>query len=134
MLKIIRNAQVKYILTDAKKEEIKKQLESELHQTKRELAQLTFQMQKSIKSQKHNEETIRKRYKEEYIKKEEQMKSQTFQLDQLGLLQNGTELKGETVETMTELSIGDEWVNPSDPLEIIVKDGMILDIRGSGQK
>ncbi|WP_368504037.1 YlqD family protein [Alkalihalophilus sp. As8PL] len=133
MLKLLRNAQVKHILTKSKRLEIRAQLESDLLQSKRELAQLTFHMQKTLKDSKlkHNEQTIRERYKKECKQKQDQIHTLTFKLEQLGLLREGIEVDGETVETIVELTVGDKWVDVNRPIEIILKDGIIQDIRES---
>ncbi|WP_100373228.1 YlqD family protein [Bacillus sp. FJAT-45037] len=132
MLKFLRTAQVIYILTEQKRQEMNKEFKEKKMQAEKELAQFTFQMKKSMSSHK-NERHRHVRLEEECLKKEEQIIALTFQLEQLALLPLGAELKGEKLESIHEINIGDKWTSSDKPIEIIVEDGVIIDIRESGK-
>ncbi|WP_078554718.1 YlqD family protein [Bacillus alkalicellulosilyticus] len=131
-MKIIKTVIVKQVLTEKRKQLLLKQLAEEEEQYIKELEQLTFQLQKNQKQHTSNQERqrqIRKSFKEEIRQREEKLQSVDFKRHQLHKLELGTELKDGTVETVCDIRKGDHWDTMLAQSEIIIKDGIVHEIR-----
>ncbi|UOE92864.1 YlqD family protein [Alkalihalobacillus sp. LMS39] len=131
-MKLIRTVVVKQILTKKRKEHLLQKLEEEETQYEKELEQLTFQLHKNQKTHQGNQERsrkVRQSYKEEIRQREEKIRSVQFKRHQLHKLQLGSELKDGTIQSLCEVKTGDVWDNILTQSEIIIKDGIIHEIR-----
>jgi hypothetical protein len=132
-MKIIRPVQVKVILTEASKIELEKEYQDRLDQTKIELEQLRFQGKKILHDAgKKGSDQIRvmqEKLRNEEKKKNEQIEHTQFQIEQLQLLPIGTEILHSTVDSEVEINVGDVWEDLMKNGEIIIKDGIIHEIR-----
>jgi stress response protein YsnF len=129
-MRLIRTVVVKHVLTDKKKSQIIQQFEEELIRNKREFEQLTFQLHKTLRdSHEHDHSKIKARYHKDLSVREEKLKSISFQLEQVETLQVGMELQEEKVRSIVDIKVGDPWPSTDQLAEIIVKDGIILEIR-----
>ncbi|WP_413380072.1 YlqD family protein [Alkalihalobacillus sp. 1P02AB] len=132
-IQFIRKATVKHMLTERKKGELLQGLKEELIGCQRELEQLEFQLHKSLKDSgnKHDQTSIRKRYKKEMDKRKERLYALNFKEQQLHKLELGSEIRAGTVDTLMEYEIGDNWCEDETALEVIIKDGKIVEFRES---
>ncbi|MDT8859051.1 YlqD family protein [Alkalihalobacillus sp. MEB130] len=132
-MKIIRNVIVKQVLTSKKRATILKKLEEEAQKYNREIKQLTFLLHKAIRDSgsKHEEEEIRARYMKDIKQREASLESVTFQIQQMDKLELGTEILEGTVESFIEIHEGDRWPGIESRQEIVVKDGIVQEIRES---
>lgn len=132
-MKIIRPVQVKVILTEASKIELEKEYQDRLDQTKIELEQLRFQGKKILHDAgKKGSDQIRvmqEKLRNEEKKKNEQIEHTQFQIEQLQLLPIGTEILHSTIDSEHEINVGDVWEDLMKNGEIIIKDGIIHEIR-----
>lgn len=128
-MRLIRPVLVKYIVTEKKKAQMIQQFEEDLTQTKREIEQLTFQLHKALRSNEREQDKIRARYNKDIRSREEKQKNLLFQLKQMQKLEIGMEIQEGKVDTIIDLDIGDSWPNMNKVAEIIIKDGIVIDIR-----
>jgi hypothetical protein len=132
-MKIIRPVQVKVILTEASKIELEKEYQDRLDQSKIELEQLRFQGKKVLHdASKKGSDQIRimqEKLRSEEKKKNEQIEHTEFQIEQLQLLPIGTEILHSTIDSEVEINVGDIWEDLMKNDEIIIKDGIIHEIR-----
>lgn len=129
-MKVIKRAIVKQVLTETSKAEFLKVFTEEKNRYVTECEQLDFERRKALKNQdKKNHSSIAARFNEEIGRRKEKIRSIDFQIEQLKILPLGTEVVEKEIETISELKVGDNWKQSSQPAEIVVKDGVILEIR-----
>ncbi|BAB06200.1 YlqD family protein [Halalkalibacterium halodurans] len=131
-MKILRTVQVKEVLTEKKKQELLEGFRAEEVQIENELKQLSFQLRKALRQYQGNlerERQLKETYRQEMNQREERLKTVAFKRHQMEKLPLGSELKAGTVESICEVQEGDRWEQLMTEPEIIVKDGVIHEVR-----
>ncbi len=129
LLKILTTITVKQILTEKSKIELYERFTKRKEELKRELDQLKFEMKRMEKSKKYSSLMLQHYYEKEMNDRHEKIKILDFQLEQLNLLPIGTELKEREVQGLVEVEVGDTWNEVMNGKTIIVKDGIIQEIK-----
>lgn len=104
-------------------------------QVLREIKQLEFQLHKKLKASKNNFEyqnALKSSFNKEIKERNDKAKMIDFQINQLNELQIGTEIKEQTIETLYDLNVGDDWNMVLNNPIIIIKDGVVAEIREGG--
>lgn len=137
-MKVKRPVHVKVVLTEGSKNELSVEYEERLSQCQLELEQLRFQAKKLLhdtgKKSPDQLRYLQERLRVEEKKKIEQVEQTQFQLEQLELLPIGTEILHSTVESEVEVKKGDVWEDLMKSCEIIIKDGIVHEIREGGKE
>ncbi|MDB5085609.1 MAG: hypothetical protein JWN30_2495 [Bacilli bacterium] len=127
---------VKLVLTEDTKREIVKNIQQAIGQVQIELEQLDFQSRRALdeaaKQGQGAVEAITARLEEEHntrTQKREEMMQQLSQIQQTAI---GEELPQGQVETTIEVNVGDSWLQVLQGQEIIIKDGVVSEIRRPG--
>ncbi len=128
-MKILTTITVKQILTEKSKIELYERFTKRKEELKRELDQLKFEMKRMEKSKKYSSLMLQHYYEKEMNDRHEKIKILDFQLEQLNLLPIGTELKEREVQGLVEVEVGDTWNEVMNGKTIIVKDGIIQEIK-----
>lgn len=128
---------IKLVVTLKTKEKLLMDIEKSIEKIKLELEQLQFQHKKLIsEAQKKGNEAVRivhDRIGHEHQKRKEKLDILMLQLEQIERLEEGDEILHDTVEAEIDVKIGDSWENIITSREIILKDGVIIEIR-EGEK
>ncbi|MGN7310388.1 YlqD family protein [Alkalicoccobacillus gibsonii] len=132
-MQFLQTVSIKQVLTEIKKDTLTNELYAEQEQLTREIEQFHFQMHKSIKKtdSTSQEYQLRKRYEQEMNKRIEKKKGIEFRLQQLERLPIGSEITSGQAQAIVELNVGDPWPDTEQPLEVVVKDGIIEQFRES---
>ncbi len=132
-MKLLRTVIIKEVVTEEKKAEMIAEFELEIKQCERELEQLTFQLYKATKDvqNKHEQHSLRTRYTEEINKRREKLETFKFKVQQLHKLEIGSEIRSGTADTIVEVNVGDPWPRLMEQTEVIIKDGIVYEIRES---
>ncbi|KEF39855.1 YlqD protein [Schinkia azotoformans MEV2011] len=129
-MKIIRNIVVKQILTEKSKQELFIRFEQQIEQLNKEIGQLRFEKKKYEKTKKAQASLLdASRFDKEISGRIEKCKLLQFQLEQLEILPVGTELKESEVQGIVEINEGDNWEELTKERTIVIKDGIIEEIR-----
>ncbi|OLO40869.1 hypothetical protein BTR23_05190 [Alkalihalophilus pseudofirmus] len=130
-MKIIKTVAIKQVLTENRKGQLLNELHIEKEQVVKELEQLKFQLHKKIKQHTSHEQnhSLRSSFQKEINQREEKLRGIDFKCHQLHKLEIGTELRDGQIQSICELKIGDNWDDISSEAEIIIKDGIVHDIR-----
>lgn len=129
-MKVIRQAIVKQVLTEKSRQELFKKFAEEKKRYETECAQLDFERRKVLKKHNHkNNLSITARFNEEIKRRQSKINKLDFQIEQLQILPIGTEVIEEEIEVVYEIQEGDNWNQIANPSEIVIKDGVILEIR-----
>lgn len=129
-MKVIRRAVVKQVLTEKSKTLLYDSFSKEKKRIETECEQLDFERRKTMKSNhKHNHQYVTNRFQEEIDRRKEKIRTLNFQIEQLQRLPLGTEVIEKEIEFITEIQVGDDVKRIMMPAEIVVKDGIITEIR-----
>ncbi|KYD09452.1 YlqD family protein [Caldibacillus debilis] len=128
-MKIIQRVQVFQVLTENSKNALKEQFLSRKRQLENECGQLQFEMKKMEKTKKFAVSDVRFYFEREIKSREEKIKWLEYQLEQLEQLPIGSEIKDGELEAVSEIGVGDSWDKIVNGKSIVIKDGIIVEIR-----
>jgi Skp family chaperone for outer membrane proteins len=131
-IKIKRPVIVKVKVTDSFKNRMAKELQEAIKKIETELQHLEFQSKRMIAElEKRNPPGIpaaRQHLEQETQKRLQARQNLTEQLKNIGKLANGAEVVQGTLDSYTELRVGDDW-NEIMGVEVVVCDDKIIAIR-----
>lgn len=128
-MKILQTVVVKQILTENSRQKLlDKYLERKL-QLQKECDQLHFELKRLEKTKKFQISGLKNHFEKEIQKRNEKEKLLEFQIEQLHMLPLGSELKEKEVQALIDLKVGDNWEEKIRQPAIIIKDGIITEIR-----
>ncbi|MEH7306925.1 YlqD family protein [Neobacillus drentensis] len=128
-MQIIQTVVVKQILTEDSKKKLFDQYEARKLQLQREKSQLQFELKRMEKTKNFSPGTLKNHFEKEINKRLEKEKLLEFQIEQLHMLPLGSELKEKEIQALIEVKVGDSWNDRLGQPEIIIKDGVIEEIR-----
>jgi len=137
MITIHRPVQVKMILTENSRQVLLHEYQKQRHRLAQEWEQWQFQSKKLLiearKKSAEAEQLVRERIAREERERQEKMAQLDFQIKQVESLPEGSEMLYTTVESSTVIKPGDRWDAIMNGTEIILKDGIIHEIRQGGR-
>ncbi|MBP2240103.1 hypothetical protein J2Z40_000656 [Cytobacillus eiseniae] len=128
-MKILQTVAVLQVLTEKSKQELLESYLVKKRQLEKECDQLQFERKKIERTKKFQPETLKKHFEKEIQMRQEKVKLLDFQIEQLHILPLGSELKEKEVQAWIEIKVGDCWDKIQSEKAIIIKDGMIAEIR-----
>jgi hypothetical protein len=128
-LKVLQTIVVKQVLTEESKDRIHQKYHSRKLQLQKECDQLRFELKKLEKAKKLPPETLKKHFEKEIKVHKEKIKLLDFQIEQLHILPLGSEIKETELQGIVEINEGDNWDEFLSGKTIIVKDGIVAEIR-----
>lgn len=134
-MEVIKKVTVKQILTDKSKTKLKEQFLSRQYQLNREIQQLEFVLHKKIKENKNNlkyQTSLKESFGREMLKRKDRLRQLEFKLGQLDELELGSELREGTIQMIEKIAEGDNWEEIMKGTEIVIKDGIVHEIRQGG--
>lgn len=138
MIKITRPVKVIMILTENSRDQLTSEFNDTLYQVKMELEQLHFQGKKLLAdAQKKGSEAlkiVKERLHHEEQLRREKMEQIQLKLEQLKSLPLESEILQGTVESEVAVKIGDNWDSIMKETEIVIRDGVVAEIRTSNAK
>lgn len=129
LMNILQTVVVKQVLTESSKQELLSKFELEKHQLQKESEQLRFEMRKIEKAKKVTINSFKNRFDKEIDKKLEKIKLLDFKMEQLHMLPLGSELKEKECQAIIEVNVGDAWEDIQTERTIIIRDGIVDEIR-----
>jgi hypothetical protein len=137
MMKVIKKVVVKQMLTENRKQSMMEDYKKTRKQVEKEIKQLEFQLHKKLKASKNNYEyqnALKSSFNKEIKERNDKVKIIDFQIGQLSELEIGTEIKEQTIDILDEINVGDDWNLFLEGTEIVIKDGIVFEIREGGNK
>ncbi|WP_335870694.1 YlqD family protein [Bacillus sp. 2205SS5-2] len=128
-MKILQTVIVKQVLTTHSKDKLFKKYESHKRQMQKEIDQFKFELKKQEKMKKFSPKTIAVHFEKEIAARQEKIKLVEFQIEQLTILPIGSEIKDQELQSIIEVEVGDQWEKVISGKTILVKDGVISEIR-----
>ncbi|PYZ97995.1 hypothetical protein CR205_05205 [Alteribacter lacisalsi] len=134
-MQILKKVVVKQILTDNSKTRLKEQFLSKQYQLNKEVQQLEFVLHKKLKDTKNNanyQNSLKESFRREMQRRKERIRQLELKLSQLDELDLGAEVREGSIQMIEEVEEGDNWEDIMKGTEIVVKDGMVHEIRKGG--
>ncbi|WP_042456326.1 YlqD family protein [Neobacillus dielmonensis] len=128
-MQIIQTVVVKQILTEKSKQGLLAKYQTQRLQLQKECDQLLFEFKRMEKTKTYSVDTLKKHFDKEIQVRKEKVKLLEFQMEQLHILPIGSELAEKEVQALIEVKAGDVWEAVSKEHAIIIKDGIVEEIR-----
>lgn len=128
-VKVVQKVIVKQVLTEQSKEKLRNKFILEQKGLQNEIEQLRFQLKKIENMKKPSAASLEKQFKKEQKTRLEKLRIIDFQLEQLNLLPIGSELEETKLDAIVEVKEGDSWEEFKSLQTILVKDGIVIEIR-----
>lgn len=128
-MKMIQTVVVKQILTEISKKKLFDTYYSRKLQLQKECDQLHFEMKRLENSKTFSSAALKAQFEKEIGQRRDKVKLLEFQMEQLQILPIGSELKEDEVQALVEIKVGDTWNDVKEQPVIIIKDGIIEEIR-----
>ncbi|PLR84188.1 hypothetical protein CVD25_12275 [Bacillus canaveralius] len=128
-MKILQTVVVKQVLTDKSKNVLFEKYQENKKQLQKECDQLRFELKKVERSKKFQTDSLKKHFEREVQLRQEKIKLLDFQMEQLHMLPLGSELKEKELQAIVEIHEGDSWDNILHGKTVVVKDGIVAEIR-----
>ncbi|MDR6997929.1 YlqD family protein [Neobacillus niacini] len=128
-MQIIQSVVVKQVLTEKSKEKLFEKFQAQKLQLQKERDQLLFELKRLEKSKNFSPSALKKHFEKEIQMRQEKEKLLDFQIEQLHILPIGSELKEKEVQALLEIKVGDIWDDKNGQPTIIIRDGIIDEIR-----
>jgi len=133
VLKVNVPVQVKLILTEQTKQGIIGEINQAIQQVQNELDQIEFQARKALQDAEKQGpaavQGLQARVEQERgmrLERREQMMQQLVHIQQSSI---GDEVPGGQIETSIEIRVGDVWEDAVRGTEIVLRDGVVAEIR-----
>lgn len=128
-VKVVQKVIVKQVLTEQSKEKLRNKFILEQKGLQNEIEQLRFQLKKIENMKKPSAASLEKQFEKEQKTRVEKLRIIDFQLEQLNLLPIGSELEETKLDAIVEVKEGDSWEEFKSLQTILVKDGIVIEIR-----
>lgn len=127
-MNIIKKVQVKQILTNKSKNNLKQRFLEEKMRLEQECQQLLFEKKKMENKKALVKKEITKRFQNEINHRKEKISLIDFKLEQLEILEIGSEIVEKEVEALVEVKVGTHWEELNNSKAIVIKDGIVIRI------
>ncbi|MCR6107095.1 YlqD family protein [Salipaludibacillus agaradhaerens] len=133
-MEIIKKVVVKQILTDESRTKLKEQFLARQYQITKELKQLEFVLHKKMKenTSANYQASLKESFNKETARRKERLRQLELKLGQLDELELGAELREGTIQMIEQVEEGDNWEEIMKGTEIVIKDGMVHELRHGG--
>ena len=115
ILQLIKKVLIKRVITEKSKAILHDSFKQDKVQLERECEQLLFEQRKLIHQHQNSKHDIKKRFQQEIDQRKEQIQLVNFKMEQLALLEYGSEIIEKETEAIVEVTIGSEWSKLSEP-------------------
>ena len=137
MFTIRQPVAVKFILTDLTKQQILMEHRRQVQRLTAELEQLELQGRQAVEQSMAQggdvAQQVRDRFEQEKASRLQQREQIIGQIQQVQQMEIGSEVQNMTVETSVEVHVGDDWGKILRGAEIVIKDGIVYELRRGGE-
>ena len=128
-VKVLQTVIVKQVLTEDSKRLLLEKYQRKKFQLEKEMEQLKFELKKQEKLKKLTPEMVKRHYDNDIKVRTEKIQVLDFHMEQLHMLPLGSELKESELQALVEIREGDSWEEFREERTILVKDGIVIEIR-----
>ncbi|WBX79592.1 YlqD family protein [Virgibacillus salarius] len=127
-MKIIKKVLIKQIVTEKSKEKLKTNFYNHKMRLEQECQQLLFEQRKLSNKLGISKQEVGHRFQQEINNRKEKIKLADFKIEQLEMLEMGSEIIEKEVEALVEVSEGSHWNELMGESAIVVKDDIVIRI------
>lgn len=127
-MQIIKRIQIKQIITENSKEELRSKFKQEKNRLDLECQQLLFEKRKLKNRSGTSKQQIHERFNQEIEQRKDKMKLIDFKLEQLELLEIGSEIVEKEVDALVEVKEGSNWNEIIGKQAIVIEDNKVVRI------
>lgn len=124
-MQIIKRVQIKQVITEKSKDNLRKKFEQNKIQLERECQQLLFEQRKLINKLGNSKHNIKERFEHEISARKDKITILDFKLDQLDLLDIGSEIIEQEVDAIIDVKVGANWEELVGNQSIVIKDNIV---------
>ncbi|ASK63511.1 hypothetical protein CFK37_15790 [Virgibacillus phasianinus] len=127
-MKIMNKVLVKQVITEKNKEKLKQNFNNHKMRLEQECQQLLFEQRKLQNKAGLSKQDVYERFQQEIKNRKEKMKLADFKLEQLDMLEIGSEITEKEVEALVEVKVGMHWDQIMGEIAIVIKDDVVVRI------
>lgn len=125
-MQLIKKVTVKQVLTKESKAKLHDEFKMNKLQLERECEQLLFEQRKLIHQQSNSKHEITRRFQQAIEDRKDKINLIEFKIEQLALLDLGSEVIEREVDAIVEVSLGSKWSEINGPTSIVIKDDIVI--------
>lgn len=119
---------VKQVITEKSKEKLRQNFTNHKMRLEQECQQLLFEQRKSQNKSGVSKQEVYQRFQQEIKNRKEKMKLVDFKLEQLDMLEIGSEITEKEVEALVEVKVGSHWDQIMGETAIVISDDVVIRI------
>lgn len=127
-MKIIKKVLVKQIVTEKSRKKLLNQFNKQKMRLEQECQQLLFEQRKLQNKTGVSKQEVTSRFQQEIKNRKEKMKLLDFKMEQLDMLEIGSEIVEKEVEALVEVDVGTHWNEIMEDRAIVIKDDVVIRI------
>ncbi|MFS0672412.1 YlqD family protein [Ornithinibacillus sp. 179-J 7C1 HS] len=127
-MNIIKKVVIKQIITEKSKAALREKFTKHRMRLEQECQQLLFEQRKLQNKKSMSKQDLHDRFQQEIKNRKEKIKLVEFKIEQLEMLEIGSEIVESEVEALVEVEVGTHWKDIMEQTAIIIKDGKVVRI------
>ncbi|WP_188454414.1 YlqD family protein [Virgibacillus oceani] len=127
-MNIIKKVLIKQIITEKSKGKLQTNFHNHKMRLEQECQQLLFEQRKLQNKTGISKQEVTARFQQEIKNRKEKMKLIDFKIEQLDMLEIGSEIVEKEVEALVEVDVGTHWNDIIGEKAIVVKDDIVIRI------
>lgn len=127
-MQIIKKVLVKQVITENSRTQLRETFEKEIKKLKRESQQLRFEQKKLQNKLHHAKREVEERFRREIEWRKEKIVLTEFKMEQLEILDIGSEIVETEVEAIVDVRVGMNWRDIIKTQSIVIKDDIVVRI------
>ncbi|GGJ92524.1 hypothetical protein GCM10007063_13930 [Lentibacillus kapialis] len=127
-MQIIKKVLIKQIVTEKSKEKLRNSFNDHKKRLEQECQQLRFEQRKLENKRNMSKQELSQRFQQEIKNRKEKMKLVDFKIEQLDILETGSEITEKEVEALVEVKEGSHWDKIMEESAIVIEDDVVTRI------
>ncbi|MFD1360315.1 YlqD family protein [Lentibacillus salinarum] len=127
-MQIIKKVLIKQIVTEKSKETLRNSFHDHKMRLEQECQQLRFEQRKLENKRSMSKQELSQRFHQEIKNRKEKIKLVDFKIEQLDILEIGSEITEKEVEALVEVKEGSHWSTTMGESAIVIKDDVVVRI------
>ncbi|WP_010530637.1 YlqD family protein [Lentibacillus jeotgali] len=127
-MQIIKKVLIKQIVTEKSKEKLRSSFNDHKMRLEQECQQLRFEQRKLENKRSMSKQELSQRFQQEIKNRKEKIKLVDFKIEQLDILETGSEITEKEVEALVEVKEGSHWNKIMEESAIVIEDDVVVRI------
>lgn len=127
-MQIMKRVIIKQVLTETSKKILREKFAQEKEQLSIECQQLQFEQRKLKHQLSSSKQEIKNRFQQEIKNRKDKIMMIDFKIEQLDMLEIGSEIIENEVNALVHVQVGDRWDEVNKKQSIIIKDNVVVRI------